>query len=91
MRIVLDGQHPARVPDAVIEDLREDSAGFVVLPKAKPAGLQRGDSVRVIDGIFAGQLAVFEGMKPRERVLVLLTMLGSQRAVELAKAIVRPV
>jgi hypothetical protein len=30
-------------------------------------------------------------MKPRERVEVLLTLLGSQRTVELPKASIRPV
>jgi hypothetical protein len=32
---------------------------------------QRGERVRIVHGIFAGQLAPFDGMRPRERVAVL--------------------
>ena len=53
-------------------------------------GSKRGDKVQVIYGALAGHLAVVEGMKPRERVEVLLTLLGTQRRVELPKADVRP-
>jgi hypothetical protein len=33
-----------------------------MLPKARPAGFQRGDAVCIIEGAFTGQLAVFQGM-----------------------------
>ena len=59
----------------------------MVLPQ--PSGLKRGDKVQVIHGALAGHLAVFEGMKARARVEVLLTLLGAQRRVELPKADVR--
>jgi transcriptional antiterminator RfaH len=89
IRLVLDGEHPARVPDAVIDEIRRREVdGFVQLPK--PRGLQRGDKLRVIHGALEGQLAIFEGMRPRERVEVLLTLLGTPRRVELPKADVRP-
>jgi transcription antitermination factor NusG len=88
IRLVLDGDHPARVSDSIITDLRRREVdGFVELPKAR--GLQRGDKLRVIHGALEGQLAIFEGMRPRERVEVLLTLLGTQRRVELARADVR--
>jgi hypothetical protein len=74
---------------SVIEDLKSRGRdGYVVLPK--PLSLKRGDKVQVIHGALAGHLAVFEGMKPRTRVEVLLTLLGTQRRVELPKADVRP-
>jgi hypothetical protein len=38
--------------------------------------------VKITKGLFAGQLAVFDGMRPHERVAVLLALLGR---VELAK------
>ena len=40
--------------------------------------------MRVLHDPLAGQVALFAGMKPRERVAVLLTLLGSSRRVELA-------
>jgi transcription antitermination factor NusG len=84
---------PARVPDAIIAGLRarEGADGLIELPR--PPGLKRGDAVRVIHGPLQGLLGLYEGMKPHERVAVLLQFLGSQQrtvlpanAIELAGA-----
>jgi hypothetical protein len=40
--------------------------------------------VRVLHGPFANRVGLYAGMKPRERVAVLLTLLGGSRRVELA-------
>ena len=78
------GAEPAKVPTSVIDDLKaRERDGYVVLPQ--PPGLKRGDKVQVIYGAFAGHLAVLEGMKPRARVEVLMTLLGTQRRAELPK------
>jgi transcription antitermination factor NusG len=84
------GAELAKVPVNVIEDLRSrELNGYVALPQ-KP-GLKRGDKVQVTHGAFTGHLAIFEGMKPRERVEVLLLLFGSQQRVELPKANIQPV
>jgi hypothetical protein len=58
----------------VIADLRSrERNGLVELP---PTGFHRGDTVRISRGFFVGQLAVFDGMRPHERVAVLLQLLG---------------
>jgi transcriptional antiterminator RfaH len=81
LRLVLDGDRPARVPDKVIADLKgRECDGLVELPP--PPRFQRGDPVRIVRGVFTGQLALFEGQRPHERVAVLLQLLGR---VELAK------
>jgi len=81
VRLVLDGDRPARVPDKVIAELRgRERNGLVELPP--PPGFRRGDTVRITRGLFYGQLAVFDGMRPHERVAVLLQLLGR---VELPK------
>ena len=85
-RLVMDGQQPARVPEAVIAEIRsrENRAGFVeLLPK--PTGFHAGDRVRVITGPFTGQLALFHGMRPHERAFVLLQLLGGEQRIELAR------
>ena len=56
---------------------RASGAGLVELPRREPARL--GDPVRVVRGPFQGQLGIYAGMKPRERVEVLLALLGGQR------------
>jgi transcriptional antiterminator RfaH len=81
LRLVLDGMQPAKLPDKVIAELkRRERNGLVELPP--PPELRRGDQVRIMRGLFVGQLAVFDGMRPHERVAVLLQLLGR---VELPK------
>jgi transcriptional antiterminator RfaH len=77
IRLVMDGAAPAKVPEGVIEDLRRrERDGLVVIPKK---GLLIGGQVRVVAGPFSGRLAIFAGMKPRERCEVLLALLGGQQ------------
>jgi transcription antitermination factor NusG len=78
------GDKPACVPDLVISGLRaREKNGLVQLPQ-KPE-LRRGDQVRITRGPFATHLAIYAGMKSRERVEVLLTLLGSEQRVELSR------
>jgi transcriptional antiterminator RfaH len=85
LRLVLDGVQPAKVPDKVITELRgREKNGLVVLPS--PPGLQPGDRVLIKRGPFADHFALYEGQAPHARVEVLLTLLGSQRRVELSKS-----
>ena len=47
--------------------------------------------MKVLAGPFEGHIALYEGMKPHERVEVLLALFGAQRAIELPKASISPV
>ena len=81
-RLVMDGEQPARVPDEVIADIRSrERNGLVELPK--PRGLMPGMKVRVISGPLHDQIGLLALLKPHERVLVLLQLLGGERPVEL--------
>jgi transcriptional antiterminator RfaH len=83
IRLVMDGAAPARVPDAVIDEIRaREVRGLIELPK--PPLARPGDAVRVLRGPFAGRLAIYAGMKPRARVEVLLSLLGSRQRMTLA-------
>src|SRR4051812_47167195 len=82
--LIMSGDHPARVPDRIIDEiLSREVRGAVELPK--PPTLKSGDRVRVLGGPFAGHLALYAGMKSHERVEVLLRILGSQQRVTLPK------
>jgi hypothetical protein len=48
-----------------------------------------GERVRIVSGALSGQLGIFAGQSARERVIVLLTLLGCSR-VELARSAIRP-
>src|SRR5262245_28778117 len=72
VRLVLDGGVPAKVPDQVIAELRgRERDGVVRLPEAP--WMRPGDRVRVVRGLLTGQLGLYTGMKPHERVEVLLS------------------
>ena len=75
-RLVCNGDVPAPVPEAVLTSLkeREDECGFIRLERQPRFRL--GDPVRVLDGVFAAHLGLFEGMTDSERVTILLELLG---------------
>lgn len=74
VRVLRDSGGPARLPDRVLDDLRQREVnGVVRLPP-----LRRGQSVRLVRGPLRGHLAVYQGMSGRQRERVLLTMLGQQ-------------
>jgi transcriptional antiterminator RfaH len=74
-RLVCNGDEPAPVPPDVVPALQQrEDAGFVKLerrPQFAP-----GERVRVVDGIFTDTLGLFEGMADRDRVAILLDLLG---------------
>lgn len=82
-RLVCNGNMPAPVPEGVVSALkqRHDERGFIRLEK-RPL-LKPGDSVRVVDGVFASCLGLFEGMTDGERVAILLDLLGRKVRVVL--------
>ena len=86
--LIMDGEKPARVPDAVISDLRgRERNGLIKLPPPpKPiAPFSAGDELRIRSGPFTGLHGLYAGMAPRERIFVLLQMLGGERTIELAQ------
>jgi transcriptional antiterminator RfaH len=88
IRLVMSGDGPAHVPDAVIAELKgRERNGFVEL--AKP-GLKIGSRVRIISGALSGRLGLYAGMGAHERIEVLLEMLGAQRQVQVSRAAVEP-
>jgi transcription antitermination factor NusG len=74
--------HPAKLADSVVDEIRaREQSGVVVLPE-KPR-FKRGDSIKVIAGPFSGHAGLYEGQKGSERVLVLLRLFNTQRAIDL--------
>jgi transcriptional antiterminator RfaH len=85
--LVLDGDRPAKVPDRVIADLRSrERNGLVEVPP--PPGFRRGDKVRIVRGPLSGLEGLVEGLRPQQRIEILLAVLGR---VELAKRDIAPI
>ena len=88
MKLIMDGEHPGRVPDRVIEGLRSrERNGLIELPRHPP--FLPGDRVRIVKGPFRDRLAIFQDMKARERVEVLLQLFGSERLALPSRDILR--
>jgi transcriptional antiterminator RfaH len=76
--LVMDGAIPAKVPDAVIAEIKSrERKGAIELPSK----LRPGDRVRVLRGPFRDQLAIYANMSGRDRVAVLLRLLGGERRI----------
>jgi len=83
VRLVMDGLHPAKVPDAVIEEIRiREHNGAIEIPRRQ---LKAGDRVKILSGPFNGQLAIYAGMSGLDRVAVLLQILGGMVRVTVAR------
>jgi transcription antitermination factor NusG len=90
IRLIMDGMLPARVPDAVVNEVRSrEHNGFVELPK--PRGLAPGMRVKVLQGPLQDHIGLLAALRPHERVLVLLQLLGGQQRVELARGAVEAI
>jgi transcriptional antiterminator RfaH len=86
VRLILNGTTPAAVPDSVIDGLKaRETGGLIDLPK--PPRFRPGDQVRVLHGPAIGLVGLFVGMRPRQRVEVLLAILGGQRTILPADAV----
>jgi len=82
VRLVMDGLHPAKVPDAVIAEIQaRERNGAIEIPRRQ---LRAGDQVRILAGPFRNHLAIYSGMSGLERVAVLLQILGAATRVTLA-------
>jgi transcriptional antiterminator RfaH len=83
--------HPLHVPDATISDLRSrERHGLVELPRQR-GEFAKGDRIQVIKGPFTGLHGLYADMRPGERILILLSMLGAQRPIVLPRGDIRRV
>lgn len=73
--VVRFGRTPARVPDDLVAAMksREDAEGLHVLPAND---YRPGRRVRITEGSFAGYEGIFQAATGRDRVTVLLDVLG---------------
>jgi transcription antitermination factor NusG len=84
IRLVLDGIQLAKVPDGVIDGIRSrERDGLIDI--AKPPQFVPGMRVQVLQGPLQNQIGLLTALRPHERVLVLLRLLGGQQRVELAQ------
>jgi transcriptional antiterminator RfaH len=87
-RLVCIGNVPAAIDGAIIDGLRsrENANGFIPLERRPQFAV--GDNVRVREGAFCDCLGLFESMGDRDRVAILLELLGRKVRVVLDEGFV---
>jgi transcriptional antiterminator RfaH len=93
-RLLRHDDRPVPVPDADIERLRllvaEDGGALIIERGRLRKKLIAGEPLRVIAGPFAGFSALYDGAEARDRINILLDILGATRVVAVAEAQVEP-
>jgi transcriptional antiterminator RfaH len=82
-QLVSNGANPAPVPIGVINGLkaREDEIGYIKMDP-RPA-FSLGEKLRILAGAFADNLGLFEGLASKDRVAILLNLLGRKVRVSI--------
>lgn len=84
-RVLMTGEHPARLPEGWVDDMRKrEHNGLIELKKARFAVGQR---VQISSGLFAGARGLYQGMTSRQREIVLVEAMGCR--VEVAPGLLR--
>lgn len=81
--LVCNGPDPSPVAAEVLRSLRarEDESGYVRLDQRPKFAL--GEKVRVVAGAFAENLGLFDGQGDRDRVAILMDLLGRKVRVSI--------
>ena len=80
-QLVCFGDRPAAVPEGVVEEIvaRENQDGLIPL---QPRSFRKGEALRIVSGALAECFGLFERMADRDRVILLLDLLGRKVRVE---------
>lgn len=73
--LLLNDGHPLGISTSIIEELKVLENDGVV-PIECVSTFTKGESLRVVDGAFKDQVAVFQRMDDKQRVQLLLNFLG---------------
>jgi len=77
------GKKPLAVPEGIIEEIhdRQDDQGAVQMLPA--VTFHKGDPIKVVSGPFADKIGLVDSMSDKDRIYVLLDLLGRQNKLSL--------
>lgn len=78
---------PMKVPETIVDELREreDERGLIDMFRHAP--FDRGDRVQVTEGALIDQVGIFECQTDHERAVILLKLLGREVRVKLPQTV----
>jgi len=87
--VVCQGGRPAPLDEAAVDEIRsrESGDGLVALD---PPRFAKGERLQITAGPLAQQLGLFEGIDDKDRVVLLLDLLGRPVRVRVPLDVVRP-
>lgn len=85
-RLILNNEHPVRMPEREIAALRERENGKGLIELPPP--FTPGQETTIVGGMFNGRRAIVKGMPAHDRVSVLLELLGRKVSLTLDKDMV---
>jgi len=80
--IVSFGGKPASLPDSVIDEIKSRETEDGVIDLSQLQSLSSGDQVRITDGALIDRTGIFQCTADKDRVVLLLNLLGRQATVK---------
>jgi transcriptional antiterminator RfaH len=78
---------PACVPEGIVEDIRKrEGDGGMIYVDEPPVPFRKGERVKLTDGVLSVCSGFFEGLADKDRVAILLDMLGRRVRVVVGRA-----
>lgn len=87
-RLICVGDKPLAVPEGIVEDIMSKESDDGLLEVMDPSPWAPGDTVQVTDGPLKGQVGWFQKLTDKDRVMVLLELLGRTVAMPVKRAAV---
>ncbi len=81
--LLLNNGHPLGISTSIIEGLQLQENEHGLVPIACVETFVKGKTLRIVDGTFKDQVAVFEKMDAKQRVQLLLNFLGRDTKISL--------
>ncbi len=81
--ILLNDGHPVSMPTSVIDTLKSQENEQGIVPISCVETFVKGERLRIVDGGFKDQIAIFEKMDDKQRVQLLLNFLGRETKISL--------
>jgi len=79
--LLMNNEQPAIVAAGIIESLKAQEVQEGVVLASSVALFAKGDKLRVLEGAFKDQTAIFETLDNKSRVQLLLTFLGREMKI----------
>ena len=75
--------NPAKVPTQIIDDLQAREIGDGIVPVTSLLSFVKGEKVRIVEGAFTDQMAIFRSMDDKSRVQLLVSFMGREVKITL--------